>query len=139
MIVIDASALVKLVLSEPDAVAARDAYRGGLQRRERMVVPYLALPEVLNTIWKYHTLRKELSDVQFKQAVNDAVSIFRKLEKFPEQEVAEYASAIAHRHKMSFYDAVYVATSLAMNGTLLTFDKPLAVKATEAGADVAKF
>ena len=76
MMVLDASALVKLVLEEDNSDVARAIYKRELSSGERIVVPYLVLSESLNTIWKYHTLRKELDDEEFGQVLNDLLSIF---------------------------------------------------------------
>ncbi len=137
MIVLDASALVKLVVEEKDSENARKAYKKELAMRERILVPYLALPEALNSLWKYHTLRKELSDEKFESAMNDLLSIFNKLEKVQESSVARLASEIAHVHKLSVYDSIYVAISRVNNTPLLIFDEPVTGKAKELGVKLA--
>ena len=137
MIVLDASALVKLVIEEKNSEAARKAYKKELAMHERVLVPYLALPEALNSLWKYHTLRKELSDEKFESAMNDLLSIFNKLEKVPENSIAKLASEIAHVHKLAVYDSIYVAISRANNTPLLTFDEPVIEKTKELGIKLA--
>jgi predicted nucleic acid-binding protein len=131
MIVLDANALVKLVLEEEDSEVARTIYKKELAMRERIIVPYLALPESLNTIWKYHTLKKELNEERFESAVDDLLSIFDKLEKVQESSIAKLASEIAHVHRVSAYDAIYVALSRLNNAPLLTFDGPIAKRSKE--------
>jgi predicted nucleic acid-binding protein len=137
MIVLDASALVKLVLEEDNSDVARKVYKQALAMRERILVPYLALPESLNTIWKYHTLRKELNDEKFGSALDDLISIFSKLESIPESGIAKLASEIAHVHKVAVYDAIYIAISRLNDAPLLTFDEPLSKRSKEFGVKLA--
>jgi len=131
MIILDASALVKLVVQEENSDEARKIYKKELVMRERILVPCLALPESLNTIWKYHTLKKELTDEKFESALNDLISIFNKLEKVQETSIAKLASEIAHVHKLPIYDAIYVAISRLNGAPLLTFDVPIIKRSTE--------
>ena len=131
MITLDASALIKLVVEEDNSNIARSIYKKELAMRERIFVPYLALPEALNTLWKYHTLRKELSDEKFESALNDLLSIFNKLEKVQENSIAKLASEIAHVHRLSAYDSIYIAISRQNNAPLLTFDKPITKRSKE--------
>ncbi len=125
MIVLDASALVKLVLEEDNSDVARAVYKRELSSGERIFVPYLVLSESLNTVWKYHTPRKELDDKEFEQALNDLLSIFNKVEKVQEAGIAKLASEIAHTHRIAVYDAMYIAISRVMNAPLLSFDTPI--------------
>jgi predicted nucleic acid-binding protein len=131
MITLDASALVKLVVEEDKSEVARSVYKKELTMRERILVPYLVLPESLNTIWKYHTLKKQLSDEKFESTLDDLLSIFNKLEKVQESSIAKLASEIAHAHRLPAYDSVYVAISRLNNAPLLTFDEPVAKRARE--------
>jgi predicted nucleic acid-binding protein len=131
MIVLDASALVKLVVEEENSEVARKIYKKELAARERILVPYLALPESLNTIWKYHTLKKELNDEKFKSTLDDLLSIFNKLEKVHESSIAKLASEIAHVHRIAVYDAIYIAISRLNNAPLLTFDGPIIKQSKE--------
>ncbi len=137
MITLDASALVKLVLKEENSDIVARIYKKELAMRERVLVPYLALPESLNTLWKYHTLRKELSDEKFGSALNDLLSIFNKLEKVQESSVAKLASEIAHVHRLPAYDSIYVAISRLNNAPLLTFDEPITKHSKELGVTLA--
>lgn len=137
MIILDASALVKLVVEEENSDAARKIYKRELSMRERIIVPHLVLPESLNTIWKYHTLRKELTDEKFESAVDDLLSIFNKLEKVQESIIAKLASEIAHVHRLPAYDAVYIAMSKLNSASLLTFDVPIIKRSKELGIKLA--
>lgn len=125
MITLDASALIKLVLEEENSSIARGIYKKELAMKERILVPYLALPESLNTLWKYHTLKKQLSDDKFESALNDLLYIFNKLDKVRESSVAKLASEIAHTHGLTAYDSIYVAISRLNNSPLLTFDRQI--------------
>ncbi|EQD73291.1 nucleic acid-binding protein, contains PIN domain protein, partial [mine drainage metagenome] len=125
MITLDASALIKLVLEEENSSIARGIYKKELAMKERILVPYLALPESLNTLWKYHTLKKQLSDGKFESALNDLLYIFNKLDKVRESSVAKLASDIAHTQELTAYDSIYVAISRLNNAPLLTFDRQI--------------
>ncbi|MEM3661843.1 MAG: type II toxin-antitoxin system VapC family toxin [Candidatus Micrarchaeaceae archaeon] len=131
MIILDASALVKLVVDEEHSDIAREIYKKELAMREIILVPYLALPESLNTIWKYHTLKKKLSDREYESTLDDLFSIFNKLEKVQESSIAKLASEIAHVHKLPVYDAIYIAISRLRSAPLLTFDKLIARRSKE--------
>ena len=131
MITLDTSALIKLVLNEENSDIARGIYKKELAMRERILVPYLILPESLNTLWKYHTLKRELNDEKFESTLNDLLSIFNKLEKVQESSIAKLASEVAHVHKLPAYDSIYVAISRLNNAPLLTFDEPIAKRAKD--------
>jgi predicted nucleic acid-binding protein len=137
MITLDASALVKLVVEEENSDAARRVYKKELAQLARILVPYLALSESLNTLWKYHTLKKEMSDDKFGSALDDLLSIFSKLEKVQESSVAKLASSIAHVHRLPAYDSIYVAISRLNNAPLLTFDRRVTEHSKELGVTLA--
>lgn len=133
MIVLDASALVKLVLTEENSDKVRTVYKKELSSKERIIVPNLALPESLNAIWKYYILRKELTIKEFISTVNDLISIFDGLEKASDREIVKHAVVLAKNNKITIYDAFYAATSIIYNIPLLTFDKNLLKKASKIG------
>ena len=133
MIVLDASALVKLVLTEENSDKVRTVYKKELSSKERIIIPNLALPESLNAIWKYYILRKELTIKKFISTVNDLISIFDGLEKASDREIVKHAVVLAKDNKITIYDAFYAATSIVYNIPLLTFDKNLLKKASKIG------
>jgi len=65
MITLDTSALIKLVLEEENSDVAREIYKKELAMRERILVPYLVLPESLNKKWKYKNHNNEQIDEKF--------------------------------------------------------------------------
>ena len=54
--ILDASVLVKLVITEPGSERARDIVRRALSEGEAMACPDIALAEALNALWKQHAL-----------------------------------------------------------------------------------
>jgi predicted nucleic acid-binding protein len=133
MTVIDASGIVKLVLNEEGHKRAEEIFGKELSSKERVVTVNLALPESLNAIWKYYALRKELTASEFESAVDDVILIFNRLEKVSDNETARYASSLAAKHRISVYDAFYLAASFLSSSPLLTFDGALKKKAEQIG------
>ncbi len=133
MMIIDASAIVKLVLDEENSERAKEVYKSELTGQERIITPNLALPEALNTLWKYYILKKELSNTEYAAAVEDVISIFNGLEKPDDIEVAKLASQLAAKHRAPVYDSFYLGTCVLERAPLLTFDEPLRKRAEVAG------
>ena len=118
MIVLDASALVELLLGTElgRAIGARLADPAlGLH------VPHLADVEVAQTLRRY-VRERELDHASAASALEDLHSL--DLERHPHEPLLDRVWAL--RQNLTAYDAVYVALAEALDTTLLTCDRKLA-------------
>ena len=118
MIVLDASALVELLLDTPrgQAVATRIADPAvGLH------VPHLADVEVIQALRRYAT-DGELNAVEAAAALEDLRAL--DLQRHAHEPLLDRVWAL--RQNLSAYDAVYVALAEVLDTTLLTCDGRLA-------------
>ncbi len=125
-IVLDASAVIALIRSEPAgaSIASRlDAHRG---RAGRLLVPDHFWIEVTNVFVR-----------RFGADPEEVVEMLRDIDEFSVESVrldrALVLGAIdlQHRHRLSAYDAMYLALAEAEDARLLTLDRRLAEAAGE--------
>lgn len=117
MIVLDASALVELILGTPTGqlVAARIA-----DPAEGLHVPHLADIEVVQALRRY--LREgELDAAAAAVALDDFRGL--DLQRHAHEPLLERVWEL--RKNLTAYDAVYVALAEVLEGILLTCDRPL--------------
>ena len=118
MIVLDASALVELLLGTElgRAIGTRlaDPTLG-------LHVPHLADVEVAQTLRRY-VRENELDLASAASVLEDLHSL--DLERHPHEPLLDRVWAL--RHNLTAYDAVYVALAEALDTTLLTCDRKLA-------------
>lgn len=131
MIVIDASAIVKLVINEEGSVRAGKEIQMAIGRGEVVVSPDIALAETLNSIWKHCRILKDLSVDELDQRLDMTLLVWNKITKIDTEKLAEEALGVAARHGITAYDALYIAASRSNNAALLTFDRKLMDKAKE--------
>lgn len=99
-----------------------------LESTEQMIVPDSLFAELGNVVWQW---------IQFRQlplkignaVLADAEALVDKV--VPTVMVRELALELAVKHSHSFYDAVFVATSIQEQTQLLTYDVKLAQKFPE--------
>ena len=117
MIVLDASALVELILDTPTGhlVAARIA-----DPAEGLHVPHLADIEVAQALRRY--VREGELDVA---AAEVALADFRALDLHRHAHEPLLDRVWDLRKNFTAYDAVYVALAEVLEGILLTCDRPL--------------
>lgn len=119
MIVLDASAVIELLLGTAPGVAARIARRG-----ESLHAPHLLDVEVA------HVLRRlqasgDLTEERGRQALEDLADL--DLERYPHHDLLPRVWEL--RRNLTAYDAVYVALAEALRAPLLTLDGRLAASA----------
>jgi len=129
VIVIDASVLAKYVLLEP-----------GWERIEELLLKDVvsldyALAEVSNALWKHHVLYGRISREEFEKRVLvvDAVPNVVVLESG--LQYLHHARSIALEHRITVYDALYVAQALKY-GKLATSDEEQGKIAERLGVEV---
>ena len=117
MIVLDASALVELILATPTGqlVATRIADPG-----EGLHAPHLADIEVVQALRRY--VREGTVDADAAMAALDDYRAL-DLQRHAHEPLLERVWEL--RDNLTAYDAVYVALTEALEGVLLTCDGPL--------------
>lgn len=115
-IVIDASALVELLLQSPRARTIKEAIGDG-----ELIAPDTLNPEVLNSL---HGLERggALTAARASRAVERLLT--SRIVRVPTQALLHDAWSL--RHNVSAYDAMYVALAQSLRCPLLTADSRLA-------------
>ncbi len=136
MIVLDASAVVKLIIDEPDSDLVRKKIDSEAKEGEPIYAPDIALAESINAIWKYSGL-KGRKNVDPYRALADLMLIWDRLSIVDTETLAPIAMKIAVENRITIYDALYAALSKLNRAPLLTFDKSLKGKAGKIGIELA--
>ena len=118
MIVIDASAMIEVLLRTPAAESVEQRIFG---LRDTIHAPHLLDVEVAQVLRKY-SLAKDLADSRGREAL-DILADF-PLRRHSHEMLLERVWQL--RNNLSAYDAVYVSLAEALEGTLITCDKRLA-------------
>lgn len=118
VIVVDSSVAMKWFL--PEVMADRAA--GLLQGGNRLCAPDLIFPECGNVLWK-KIARGELP-------ADEGQAVLRGLAGapvaiIPSRTLTEAALTIATAHRVTVYDALYVALAAILDGVLVTADERL--------------
>jgi len=120
VIVIDASSLAKYILKEDNWIEVEEAIK-----TNDIYSIDLITKEILNTVWKHHIV---LNTISRKIAI-EKIEILKKMIKNElitledEGEYYDKAIEIALNHKITIYDALYIAQAMKYDTTLLTSDK----------------
>jgi predicted nucleic acid-binding protein len=118
VIVVDASALVEVLLNTPaGASARRDLFAAG----ETLHVPHLADLEVLQVLRRY-AMAKILDQGRALEALGDYQSL--PLTRYPHSVLLPRIWQL--RHNLTAYDAAYIALAEALQAPFLTCDRALA-------------
>jgi predicted nucleic acid-binding protein len=118
LIVLDASALLEILLRTPVAERLMDR---ALDGSERMHSPHLLDVEVTQVLRRL-VLRKEITVARAEQALDDLSKLI--IERHEHQSLVGRVWQL--RDSMSAYDGVYVALAEALDAPLLTCDTKLA-------------
>jgi len=136
MIIIDSSAVIKIVITEQDSNIARRAFSLITERGEPLLAPNIIFSEVMNGLWKHNVLLKDMNSRKLDLARASFASIYNNLELSSQTELGEDAIKLATNHRITFYDSLYVALSIKTRSPLFTFDNPLKNKAKEVGFEI---
>jgi predicted nucleic acid-binding protein len=125
VIVLDASALVELILDTPtgELVAARIA-----DPAEGLHVPHLADIEVVQALRRY-VREGEIEAARAGVALDDLRAL--DLQRHAHEPLLERVWSL--RQNLTAYDAVYVALTEVLDGVLVTCDRPLSRASALAG------
>ncbi len=118
MIVLDASAILEVLLNGP---AAEGILARILSEDESLHAPHLLDVEVLQVLRRY-SLAREIDPERGEEALRDFLEF--PVQRYPHEPLMFRAWEL--RHSLTAYDAVYVALAEALEAPLLTRDRRLA-------------
>jgi len=119
-IVVDASVAISIVRVEPEGPDAVAALSQWTRNGARIVVPSHFWLEVVNTLvrryrWHGDAVLQSIHDLDRLRA--ETVDLDRA--------AVVLAIDMSERHRLTAYDATYLALAVALDGSLMTLDAPL--------------
>ncbi len=115
MIILDASALVKLVIKEGGSAKAVDGVDRAAVSGEVIAAPEIALAEALNAAWKHFSLAKDISRSELDEAAVQLSFVWSKIMHLDTRQLASAAIGIAVENRHSVYDTLYLAACKSNN------------------------
>ena len=123
---LDASAAIETVLSRPKSAD----FRRQLEEADQVLAPELIVPEIVNTVWKYHQFENmSLSDCD--HSIEFAIGLVDRL--VPSIELRREAFMLARLSRRSAYDMLYLALARREDAAFLTADRSLRTEAAHQG------
>ena len=117
MIVVDASALLEVLLNTPASARISERLFG---RNDTLHAPHVLDLEIAQVLRRY-TLSGEMGTNRSKQALEDLADL--SLNRYPHDVFLLRIWAL--RHNLTAYDAAYVALAEALDAPLITRDSAL--------------
>ena len=99
--------------------------------REILATVDIALPEVLNAIWKHVAKIGDLSYDDAGSAVEDLLRLWDLIKTYPSQRLVRDAFALAVSEGITVYDALYIQLAVLTAASLATFDSRMAQVASK--------
>ncbi len=132
--VVDASVAVKIFVPERLSAQAQEVFaRFAAEDSAELIVPDFFFIECANVFWKW--VRRSAYPGKDAQAhLRDLTGL--GLAVIPAQLLAEEALEIALKHRITAYDACYVAASKQTRSPLFTADEQLVMKLAKGSYDV---
>ena len=128
-VVLDASAAIEVVLDRGKARPFAQA----LEEAEEVLAPELLVPEVVNTVWKYHQF-ENLSLSACEPALEHALGLVDVLVSC--KELYREAFLLARTARRPAYDMFYLALARREDAAFLTTDAVLRKEAERQGIRV---
>ena len=128
-LVLDASAAIEIALQRGRAPALSDA----VGQADLVLAPDLFVPEVVNTIWKYHHFERLALDV-CDQAIDAALRLVDTI--VSTRELHGEAFLLARSARRPVYDMFYLALARREDALFLTLDLSLRREAARQGVRV---
>lgn len=123
--VLDASAVLKLVLAEPHSEAFRGWYGSCLDASHRFVAPSLLPYELANALWSGVAAEHRQGERWTRDVVRDLLIAI-------DLDTEAWARIDPWHDRLTSYDAAYLALAVAHDATLVTYDARLSEVAREA-------
>jgi predicted nucleic acid-binding protein len=124
--VVDASVAVKIFVPETLSDQAQEVFaRFASENGAELIIPDFFFIECANVFWKW-VQRSGYPDKDAQAHLHDLTSL--GLTVIPAQLIAEEALGIALNHRITAYDACYVAAAEQLKLPLITADEKLATK-----------
>jgi predicted nucleic acid-binding protein len=117
-VVLDASAAIEVALRRSQAAR----FAAVLEDADLVLAPELFVPEVVNTIWKYHQFER-LSLSVCDRALEAALGLVDSL--VPSKEIHAEAFLLARTTRRPAYDMFYLALARREDAAFLTADAAL--------------
>jgi predicted nucleic acid-binding protein len=117
-LILDASVVIKLVVSEADTALANRLIASG----ETLLAPDLMFAEVANALWA-NVARKDATQQQARNGLADLAKLFG--ETWSSEELSADALSLALEIGHPAYDCFYLALAIKVDGILVTTDKRL--------------
>jgi len=128
-LVLDASAAIEVVLTRSKA----REFERRLEEADQVLAPDLIIPEVVNTIWKYHQF-ENLNLNTCDQAIEFAIGLLDVL--VPCKELYREAFLLARSARQPAYDMFYLSLARREDAGFLTTDRALKREAERQGVRV---
>lgn len=129
-VVLDASAAIEVALQRKQAAR----FASILEEADVVLAPGLFVPEVVNTIWKYHQFER-LSLSVCDRALEAALGLVDAF--VSSKEVSSEAFLLARTARRPAYDMFYLALARREDAAFLTTDAALRKEAERQGIRVA--
>lgn len=121
--VIDTSALIRLYIPDGSIPKGLEAFFRGVERGNHIAIaPELLLVESANVLNKKRKIN-ELTEEESIQLLNDILSM--PIRYFPHGPFISTAFDLARDHKITIYDAVYLALAVEEGAVLFSADEGL--------------
>jgi predicted nucleic acid-binding protein len=128
--VIDASALVKLVIPETDSEAMHALAASFRAGQVHLMAPEFILVECANVLWKY-ARQTQTPEAEIQEAFRVLLGL--GIEHVAQTHILESAITLALEHQRSVYDALYLALARREGAILITADERLVNAMTVGG------
>jgi predicted nucleic acid-binding protein len=121
--VIDTSALIRLYIPDGSIPEGLEAFLGGVERGNHVAIaPELLLVESANVLNKKRKIN-ELTEEESIRLLNDILSM--PIRYFPHGPFISTAFDLAREHKITVYDAIYLALALEEGAVLFSADEDI--------------
>jgi len=128
-VILDASAAVEIALNRGKATQ----FAQTLEAADEVMAPDLLVPEVVNTIWKYHEFEK-LGLIACDYAIEQALGLVDGLVSCGD--LHREAFHLSRTTRRPAYDMFYLALARREDATLITMDAALRREAERQGIRV---
>ena len=132
--VVDASVAVKIFVPETLSTQAQEIFtRYASENGAELFVPDFFFVECANVFWKW-VQRSDYPPRHAQEHLHDLIDL--GLTVLPDQIVVEETLRIALKHRITAYDACYVAAAAQLRLPLITADEKLAMKLVKSSFEV---